>query len=453
MISENNIFQKTKKEDYLREAIATAAFIETRRINTPNGIYWSLRDASSGKDIYYDEICLYAGSSGIIHYFLQLWEATGDEKYLEESKEAASYILYRWKNKQELGKNFSKWAFSTGYSGVGYVMLELHTVTKDPVYKNLVVEIIEKIINEAKPALNGEGFFWSSTYKGIVGDSGTILFLLYAADKLNISKWKEFAITAGKYFLTEVRNYDKGGRYYIGIDPSYFGFPEDYIDPNFPMGTAGIGYTLLRLYEESGDKVFLEAVEGLQEFYEAIALEDEDGALIPYSLPNVRKLFYLGYCHGPVGTARFFYKLYKITNDPKSLQWHNKLVKGIINAGAPEKHSPGYWNTHNQCCGTSGMTNLFLGVWAETGEEEYLDYAIRTGEQLLGFAYHVNENNELQTKWYQAIDRTSPERVTTPIGLYDGAAGIGWALLQLYLAEEGKFHITRALDDPYPLYR
>jgi hypothetical protein len=34
-----------------------------------------------------------------------------------------------------------------------------------------------------------------------------------------------------------------------------------------------------------------------------------------------------------------------------------------------------------------------------------------------------------------------------------GAAGIGWALLQLYLAEEGKFQVARALDDPYPLYR
>ena len=99
------------------------------------------------------------------------------------------------------------------------------------------------------------------------------------------------------------------------------------------------------------------------------------------------------------------------------------------------------------------MTNLFLGVWAETGEKEYLNYAIRTGEQLLGFAYHSYENNELQTKWYQAIDRVSPEIVSAPIGLYDGAAGIGWALLQLYLAEEGKFHIARALDDPYPLYR
>jgi len=99
------------------------------------------------------------------------------------------------------------------------------------------------------------------------------------------------------------------------------------------------------------------------------------------------------------------------------------------------------------------MTNLFLGVWAETGEKEYLNYAIRTGEQLLGFASHSYENNELQTKWYQAIDRVSPEIVSTAIGLYDGAAGIGWALLQLYLAEEGKFHVVRALDDPYPVYR
>lgn len=206
MSYEKSIFEKTKKEDYLREAIAIAAFIETRRVTTSNGIYWSLEDASKGKDIYYDEICLYAGSSGIIHYLLQLWKVTSDKKYLEACKEAASYILYRWKNNQELGKNFSKWAFSTGYSGVGYVILELYNVTKDINYMNLVVEIIEKIIKEAKPAVNGNGFYWSTAYKGIVGDSGTLLFLLYAADKLNQSKWKEFAIIAGKSFLSESKN-------------------------------------------------------------------------------------------------------------------------------------------------------------------------------------------------------------------------------------------------------
>lgn len=32
---------------------------------------------------------------------------------------------------------------------------------------------------------------------------------------------------------------------------------DNYVDPNFPMGTGGIGFALLRLYEESKDEEFL----------------------------------------------------------------------------------------------------------------------------------------------------------------------------------------------------
>ena len=46
---------------------------------------------------------------------------------------------------------------------------------------------------------------------------------------------------------------------YTGVDPTYFGAGKDYIDPNFPMGTGGIGFLMLKLYEVSGKKEFLDA--------------------------------------------------------------------------------------------------------------------------------------------------------------------------------------------------
>lgn len=33
---------------------------------------------------------------------------------------------------------------------------------------------------------------------------------------------------------------------------------------------------------------------------------------------------------------------------------------------------------------------------------------------------------------------------------FDGAAGIGLALLQLHLAETDQYHVARFLDDPFP---
>lgn len=442
-------FDKIKDEDYLEEAISTANFIQTRKVTTENGIYWSIEDASAGKESYYDELTYYSGSSGIIHYFLQLWEVTKNNEYLEDSKLAAEYIIYRWKNKRELGRNFSKWAFTTGYSGAAYSLIELYEITGEAKYKEFVDDVVEEIIKDVKTTEDNKKLYWSNM-RSIVGDSGTILFLLYVGKKFKNKKYTDFAVKVGSTLLNEVKTYEKGGRYYEGISPTHFGFPENYIIPNFPMGTAGIGYTLLRLYEESGDIKFLEGVDGLEEFFDNISDKTDKSIYIPYSVPNGRELYYVGYCHGPVGTSRFFYKLYKITGNEKYFDWCKKLINGIIELGAPEKHSPGYWNTHNQCCGTSGLTNTFLGVWAETGDENYLNFAIRTGEQLLGWAHHTHEGDKKQAKWFQSIDRVAPNRVSTAIGLYDGAAGIGWALLQLYLAKKGNFKVNRSIDDPYP---
>ena len=48
--------------DYLTYAKETMNFINSRKKQGPEGIYWSLQDAAEGRPIYYDEICMYAGA-------------------------------------------------------------------------------------------------------------------------------------------------------------------------------------------------------------------------------------------------------------------------------------------------------------------------------------------------------------------------------------------------------
>lgn len=100
--------------------------------------------------------------------------------HIRWSKEAAKYINYRWHNDRELKRNFSKYAFSSGWSGAGFAMTQLYNVTKDDFYKELVANIVNQAIKEAVPSEDGTGFYWSS-YPGIVGNAGTVLFILYAA--------------------------------------------------------------------------------------------------------------------------------------------------------------------------------------------------------------------------------------------------------------------------------
>ena len=65
--------------------------------------------------------------------------------------------------------------------------------------------------------------------------------------------WKNFGITAGRNFLGQRQDAGEGKCWYPGVDPAYFGAKPDYIDPNFPMGTAGVGFVLRKLYEASGE--------------------------------------------------------------------------------------------------------------------------------------------------------------------------------------------------------
>ena len=49
------------KYNALETAKAAMRFINTRKRQAPEGIYFSLEDGETGHASYYDEICLYAG--------------------------------------------------------------------------------------------------------------------------------------------------------------------------------------------------------------------------------------------------------------------------------------------------------------------------------------------------------------------------------------------------------
>ena len=435
--------------DYLTYAKETMNFINSRKKQGPEGICWSLQDAAEGRSIYYDEICMYAGASGIIVFLLGLYQTTNDVSYLQEAEEAATYIRYRFDHDRDLKRNFSKYAFSSGWSGAGFAMIQLYKATGNEKYKTFVADIIESAKADAKPGKNGKGYSWTS-FPGIVGDAGTVLFFLYAAKAFGREDWTAFAAKAGENFLEQRHDAGNGTCWYPGVDPVYFGAKEDYIDPNFPMGTGGIGFVLLNLYEASGDQKFLDATKGIADFMIAQAVKMKAGSLIPHGLPDRKNLFYLGYCHGPAGTNRFFYKLYEMTGEDRYKRYIDMLTQGVIDTGAPEVRTEGYWNTYNICCGTAGLLNMYLGLWAAFGDETYLEQAKRCGKVITDGATITDGTDGRECTWRFALDRVAPDVLSTPIGLFDGAAGIGAVLLQLASAEKGQFHATRMLDDPFP---
>src|SRR5574344_1547513 len=91
------VFKSYTDKDYLNCAIETANWLKTLEIKTKNGKIWkNFPDDQNGfgRDIMlFGPTNIYSGSAGIGIFFLRLYQATKDEKYLNEAKEAANYII------------------------------------------------------------------------------------------------------------------------------------------------------------------------------------------------------------------------------------------------------------------------------------------------------------------------------------------------------------------------
>lgn len=445
------LFHEPETDDYLMAAASAAKMLKNTAIETPEGVYWEeepFSPSGSHEDSFMGQFSLYSGSPGVIYFLIQLARVTEDNSYLEDAVKAGKYIISNWDcevRMQQYGGNIehSEWGVLNGAAGIAYVFGELSEVSGMAEFDEFAIQLIEETAGAARQT--DKGIVWTNE-PAIFFDAGIILFLIKAAEKYKRKDWRELALKAGEKILNDGQ--EKNGQMtWPTISPAYFGIPEDSIMPNYFYGPAGVAYAMAFLYEENKDKRYLAAAEKGAKYMQTIATVEGESILFPHSFPYLKDVHYLGLCHGAAGTIRLFYKLYKVTGEAEYKEWTEKIINGILNTGAPELHSDGYWNVASQCCGSAGMSSVFLGMWADTDETKYLDYAKRVGKQLLSESVY---DDSAGACWYHAFDRTDPEHVTAKIGYLDGASGIAAELVQLYQAVTNEFDVLRLPDDPYP---
>jgi uncharacterized protein YyaL (SSP411 family) len=300
-------------------------------------------------------------------------------------------------------------------------------------------------VKSARPS--GNGVTWTETPALGSGDTGVILYLLYAGAALKDDSYVKLAARGGDYLLALAQPDPQGGLRWNGAAGGSRGLPKGAYFPNFEQGTAGVAYGLARLYSITKDARFLDAAKQGALHLQKIATVQGDSALVYYREPDKKDLYYLGYCHGPAGTARLFYELYTVTRSREYLDWTERLARGITNSGMPEKLTPGMWNVVCQCCGSAAVSNFFLGLWAATHKPEYLGFAHRVVDQMLS---RVTDFNDQGYRWYQAWTRVTPWVVNAETGYMIGAAGVGATLLHLHLAEQRRYDAIQFPDNPFP---
>ncbi len=413
------------KRPYLDAALEAARWLRTSAFQTEVGTTWP---AVPGNEESINNT-LYSGTPGVVLFFLEAYYSTGEKSFLTGARAGADYLLATLEKEKTAG-------LYVGVSGIGFALQEVFKATQDEKYDEGVRRCLQYLKENSQR--KRKGIEWSRTTDIISGTAGTGLFLLYAARELNDPSLLDLALKAG-YRLMELGQAEGDGTKWA-MDPDY---PR--LMPNFSHGTAGISYFLASIYAKTKKKEFLDAALSGARYLQSIARTDDDICLIFHHEPDGKDLYYLGWCHGPTGTAQLFCRLYQVTGDKSWMSWVERCARAILKSGIPEKEHPGFWNNVGQCCGSAGVAEFFLSLHRIMGKQEYLDFARRLTSDLL----KRGTRDEFGLRWVQAEHRTQPKLLYAQTNLMQGAAGIGLYLLHLDACEQGKRHRIVLPDCPY----
>jgi len=364
---------------------------------------------------------LYYGTSGVALFFLELYKATGDEADRAMAERGARWLIARakadgdgfcWEVPDDDGKIVHDPGLYTGASGIGAAFLDLHRHLKVDAYRRYAAGAAAWVA--ARPI--GE---WKK-YDIIYGAAGAALFLVRASRELGEPRFLQAAVRLGEHLIACAMREKEGIRWRMSET-------WERLYPNFSHGTSGIAYALATLHAATKDERFLAAARQAADWLAAHRLKTDAGAVWHRHEPDATGLYYVGWCHGPAGTARLFRELGRVTGDRAWGRWVDDCARWVMTCGAPEKPLSGFWNV-SQCCGSAGVGDFLADMYVLTRDEKYRQRAEAYVEDIVRRA----SPGEPGLKWVQAENRVSPKEVFAQAGYAQGAAGIGLFFLKMH---------------------
>ena len=431
---------------HLQIALEAWNWLDTHRIDTPHGITWPADPTDPASTGY----TLYTHSPGVLPFALELFHATGDQRYLDAAVAAAAHLAATLDEVADAG-------LYTGLAGIAFVLAETWRATGLDAHRSDATRATRQLLENAGAV--GDGLAWpvpwplpqsddSRESNDIVsGTAGTGLALLQLHRALGIDRALETAEAAAARLLERATETDTGLRWDM-----WPGYAREM--PNFSHGTAGIAYFLATLHRTTGSPEYLDAALAGASYLISQATHDGDatspGYRIFHSRPGGEELYYLSWCHGPVGTNRLFHQLAEATGDARWRDWVVRGARGVMTTGIPEQRTPGFWENISQCCGTAGAAEHFLTLYRATGNAEYKSFVDRLNADLLGRASSVDTPAGGGRRWTQAEHRVQPELLVAQTGHMQGAAGAGKYFLHMDAVEErGEGPRVVLPDDPW----
>ena len=413
--------------DPLKAALGAERWLTGLRRTDATGLYWpDVRDSSASTTE------LYSGNSGILLFYLELAAATHEKKYLDIAGRAADHLAAA----VSLTCDVNSAGLYTGQAGSIYALHQADLHIGKKAYRDAVAKLLEGMVSFVKDHANDP----EAANDIVYGWAGIGLTFLYAEKEHLRPDAGQIAQSIGRILLGRQVHVAGGVRWPMFMADTARGF---YM-PNFSHGTAGVAYFMARLYEDHATQEYLDAAIQAGEYLQGIT---SPNGMIRHAEPDPAAMdrYYVSWCHGPVGTARLYHELWKITDAEK---WKTAMLdaaRADMVCRIPEKHTPGFWNNVSFCCGNAGIAVFYLDMYKMKGDKTYLAFADKVLDDLVNKA----DVHDDAWQWIQAENRRQPEFLQAQTGLMQGAAGIGLAFLRADALRKGRLPLVRLPDDPF----
>lgn len=394
--------------DVDRKIAGAAAWLASLAIESEHGLRWpQSSEIQSSETQRKTRVArsLYSGSPGVVLFFALFAEFDVDEerraRWRDLAKKGAAQLVHDLED--ESWKDAGSY---TGLAGTAFVVDELARRWQDRTLASAVDGCIVRLAELAKSSEGG--MRWSSVTDIISGSAGTGLFLLHCLDRSRKQRSDRAVETAerlargiAKDLASRAIATEHGKMWRMAP-----GYRRDM--PNFSHGTAGVSFFFARAHEVLGEaSAGALAQQGLAE----LRARTQNG-LIEHHRPGGEALFYLGWCHGPVGVDNLYRQLGAKASS-------RDAMRALLASGIPETRTPGFWVNHGVCCGTAGL----LGFAQSRGHRALAERSVRA---ILRGSRQAGK----RVSWSHAEHRARPKLLSEQCAWMQGASGIAVRLLQ-----------------------
>lgn len=390
---------------YKEAALRAARWIDSLEIHRGVNTVWPI---SPGANVSFD---LYSGIPGVVLFQLALSKA-GSRDALTRAMAGANALI------EHIASGESRSGLYVGLTGIAWTLERVYEQSRVGVYRDHA-KLAARTAIESLPIETDIVF----------GLAGVGFTLLRMSESIGDSALLDGAVTCGERLLDLAQGTDDGGVRWL------MRTGDEVEMPGFSHGTAGVVAFLATLYQTTGSERFLSAASAGGRHL--IALSEGDDCMIPRK--PTERIFYSGWCHGPVGTARAFHAL-NVAEGGHWADWVVKCAKALRKGEGFED-----WTNFGFCCGLAGKLSFFLDLFAVSGSQNWLIVAKSLGDELVRSA--VSSDGEMC--WPHAEHRVKPSEIAAQSGLMQGASGIGLTLLQLDAALGGENASTYLPDNPF----